>query len=77
MKGAGHAALALELADVTDIDESHIVASMQRDGVFDRERLDLAFGGIDERAKPGGDFLRHQIVSRNRIASGRHYTKAG
>ena len=53
------AAFALKFADVAQIDEGHVIAPVQSERVLDRQRLDLALGGIDERAKARLDLLRH------------------
>src|SRR6185295_18133959 len=63
MEGAGNAALAVELADVADVDEHGVAARVQLDGVGRRKRLDLAFGGLDQGVDMGGDVLRHGLVS--------------
>src|SRR5207253_11009285 len=51
VKGARHAALAIELADVAQVDEHDVVAAVKLERVLDRERFDLALGGVDEGAK--------------------------
>jgi hypothetical protein len=60
MKGAGDAAFALQLANVAQIDEGHVVAAVLRDRFFDRQGLDLTFGGVDQRPKSRANFLRHR-----------------
>ena len=37
-------ALALQLADVADVDERHVVAALQLARLLDAQRLDLALG---------------------------------
>ena len=59
MHGARHPAVALQFADVADIDEHHVVAAMQLDGVFGRKRLDALFGLLDQAFDADVDFLRH------------------
>ena len=46
MEGARHLALALQFADVADIDQHDVVAAGELDGVLGRQGLDLAFGGL-------------------------------
>ena len=59
MEGAGHLALALQFADVADIDQHDVVAAGELDRLLDRQGLDLAFGGLDQGFVAGGDGLRH------------------
>src|SRR5262245_35645958 len=59
MERAGHAPVAVELADVAQVDEYDAVGSVQRKRVADRQRLDLALRRRDERIDMGGNFLRH------------------
>ena len=54
MKRAGHAALAVEFADVAHIDEGDVSAPVQSKGVLDRQSLDLALGVVDERTIADG-----------------------
>ena len=49
MERAGHLAVALQFADVADIDQHDVVAAVQLDRVLDRERFDLALGRLDQR----------------------------
>src|SRR6185295_13583865 len=63
MEGAGHAAVAVELANVADVHEHDVAASVQLDGVGRRKRLDLALGGLDQGLDVRGDVLRHGLVS--------------
>jgi hypothetical protein len=71
VKGAGHTAFPVKLTDVANIDKGHVIAPMKGNGLLDRQRLDLALGGIDQRPKPGRDFLSHdasiQIVTKKRV----------
>src|SRR5579885_152225 len=60
MEGARHPALACQFADVADIDQHSIVAAGKLDRRFDRQRLDLAFGGFDQGLIAGGNGLRHR-----------------
>ena len=46
------------------VDEDHVVAAVQRERFFHRQGFDLALGGVDQRAKPGGNLLRHDISIR-------------
>jgi uncharacterized membrane protein len=46
MKGARDPAIALEFANIADIDKHGIVAARKLDGLFNRQRLDFAFGGL-------------------------------
>src|SRR6266516_1042000 len=59
VEGAGDAAVAVELADVAQIDEHDVAAAVQLPRLLDAERLDLPLRGIDQRAVPCGDFLCH------------------
>ena len=49
MEGAGHAALAGELADVAQVDEHDVVAAVQRERLVRGQGLDRALGGRDQR----------------------------
>src|ERR1043166_1641460 len=51
VEGAGHAALAVEFADIAQVDEHDVVAAVELERVLDGQVFDLALGGIDERAK--------------------------
>ena len=46
MEGARHLALALQFADVANIDQDHVIAAGKLDRVVGRQRLDLALGGL-------------------------------
>src|SRR5262245_830757 len=63
MEGAGLAALAVELANVAQVDEYHVIATMQRERLLDRERLDRALRRLDQRGDMGGDVLRHRLLA--------------
>src|SRR5262249_45044848 len=63
MERAGNAAVAVELADVAQIDEYDVVAAVQLERVVDPECLDLAFRGIDQCPEAGGDRLSHENAS--------------
>jgi hypothetical protein len=71
VKGARNAAFAPQLANVAQIDESDVIATMLRDCFFDRQGLDLAFGGVDQSAKSRGNFLRHRPNSHYRCCTAR------
>ena len=62
MEGAGHAAFALKFADVANVDKGHVVAPVKGNGLLDRQRFDLALGGIDQSPKSGRNFLSHDAV---------------
>src|SRR5262245_41630075 len=55
MEGAGHTALAVELANVAQVDEHDIVAAMQCERRLDRERLDCTLGRFDQPGDMRGD----------------------
>src|ERR1700728_2702491 len=74
MKRAGHAPFTLELANVANIDKGHVLAAMKGKRLFDRQVFDLALGGVDQRAKPGRNFLRHENVHPDRWSQ-QHYIK--
>src|SRR6185503_11918847 len=59
MEGAGHLAVALQFADVADVDEHGVVAAGELDRVLGRQRLDLPLGRLAQRLDAGGDGLRH------------------
>ena len=61
VEGAGHAAFAIELANVAQVDEHDVVATVQRERVLRGQGLDLPFGGFDQRADVRGDVLRHGL----------------
>jgi hypothetical protein len=60
VKGAGYAALAVELANVAQVDEDDVVAIVERTCRLDRQRLDGTFGRCDQRLHVHGDLLRHR-----------------
>ena len=62
VEGPGNAALALQLADVAQVDEHDVVAAVQLQRLLDRQRLDLALRRRHERVDSGGDGLRHVPV---------------
>src|SRR5947207_7184400 len=62
MKRAGHAPLAVKLADVAHVDEGDVVTPVKGNGLVDRQGLDLALGFVDERAVAVLDLLRHGAV---------------
>jgi hypothetical protein len=57
--GSGHASLALQFADVADVDQDDMVPAGELDRFLDRQRFDFAFGIFDEFLEAGGDGLRH------------------
>src|ERR1043166_5527136 len=59
VEGTRHPALAVEFADVAQVDEHDVVVAVELERVFDRQVFDLTLGGIDERAKSHLDLLRH------------------
>src|SRR5262249_60056851 len=63
MEGAGHATLAVELANIAQVDEHDVVAAMQCERLLDRESLDCALGRRDQRVDMGGDVLRHRLLA--------------
>ena len=69
VKGAGHPSFPLKLAGVAKVDKHNVVASMQSDGLLDRQRLYLALGGIQQRPKPGRDCLRHEAFRMHRYGA--------
>src|SRR5262245_36520384 len=63
MEGARHAAVAVELANVAQVDEHDIVAPMQCERRLDRERLDRALGCLDQSLDMRGDVLWHRLLA--------------
>src|ERR1700688_1533652 len=59
MEGAGHLTVALQFADVADIDQHHVVATGELDRLLGRQGLDFAVGGIDQRFVSRRNCLRH------------------
>ena len=55
MEGAGDLAVALQFADIADIDQHGVIAAGKLDGLLDRQRLDFALGGVDQRLISGRD----------------------
>ena len=62
MKGARDFAVALQFADVADIDQHDVVLALQLKGLIDRQVFDVAFGFFDERFNARGDALGHVIA---------------
>ena len=56
--------IALQFADVADIDEQDIVVPVQADRLFDGKIFDLLFGRLDERLDADGDGLGHSALLR-------------
>src|ERR1051326_658956 len=59
MERARHLAVALQLADVADIDQHGVGAAVELQRFFNRQRFDLALGLLDQRLDTGGDGLGH------------------
>jgi hypothetical protein len=62
-KAPGHPAFAIELANVAQVDEDDVVATVERERVLRGQGLDHPFGGFDQPADVRGDVLRHGFVS--------------
>src|SRR3954447_8582774 len=63
VEGAGHAAFAIELANVAQVDEDDVVVPVERERVLRGQGLDDPFGGFDQSLNVGGDVLRHSFDS--------------
>jgi hypothetical protein len=70
MEGARHPAVALQFANVADVNQDDIVAACELDGLLDRHSLDLALGGLAQGLVSGRNGLRHWLVSWNAHAGG-------
>jgi hypothetical protein len=46
MEGAWHASIALQLADIANIDQHGVLTARELNGFFDRQGLDLPFRGL-------------------------------
>src|SRR6476620_7402491 len=62
MEGARHPALAMELADVAQIDEDDVVAAMERERIMRGQGLDDALGRFDQGLDVDGDVLWHGLL---------------
>src|ERR1700741_2420771 len=70
VEGARHLAVALQFADVTEVDQYSIVAARERHGKLHRHRLNFAFGGLPQRLVSRGDGLRHCFISLTTMLAG-------
>src|SRR5204863_4749762 len=59
-EGAGHFAVALQLARIAQVDQHHVRASRQLDRVGSLDLLDLPLGGLYHRLHALGDLLWHR-----------------
>jgi hypothetical protein len=66
MEGAGHAALALQFADVANVHQHDVGTAVQFQGVVDRKRFDLALGRLNQGLYAEGDVLCHGLPIRAR-----------
>src|SRR5215475_13632296 len=46
VEGAWHASIALQLADIANIDQHGVVTARELNGLFDRQSLDFPFRGL-------------------------------
>jgi hypothetical protein len=60
--GTRHPAFAMELANVAQVDEDHVVAAMKRERVLRGQGFDDAFGGLDQPLDVYRDVLRHGLL---------------
>jgi len=63
MEGARHPAVALQFANVADVDKHRIVTARKFDRVVHRQGFNLAFRGLAQGLVSSRDVLRHRFVS--------------
>jgi hypothetical protein len=61
VEGPWNPALAMELANVAQVDEDDVVAAVERERVLRGQGFDDAFGGLDQSMDVRGDLLRHGL----------------
>jgi hypothetical protein len=62
MEGARHSSIAIQFANVADIDKYDVWLAVQGARRVNGQGFDLAFGGLDECMDVHGDVLRHSFL---------------
>jgi hypothetical protein len=71
MVGTRHPALALQFADVANIDQHGVIATSKFDRLLDRQSLYFALGSLTQGLVSGRDRLRHSLSPKTRMLAER------